>query len=247
MSHDEEISNKSGNRPFDEVLGVYASRRKVLVGSLTLAAGSFLSGGSAMAAKGGKKGPNGPVGRLRDGLCNFTPVPVAEGSGPVPNIAEEYDYQVLIPWGTSINGGPSYEGDPLTRPTAQEQANQVGIGHDGMWFFPKNRRSNDRGILAINHEFGGNRHVLPAHLLDEVERGGQTVSLPKDLEATRRSQHAHGVSVVEIARKKSGWQLLSGSPYNRRIHVNTEVEFSGPVAGSDLIDSPWPMMGTVNN
>lgn len=247
MSHDEEISNKSSNRPFNEVLGVYASRRKVLMGSLTLAAGSFLSGGSALAALGGNKQSADASDPFSNGLCNFTPVPVASGTGPVPQIAEEYEYQVLIPWGTAINGGASYDGDPRTRPTAQEQASQIGIGHDGMCFFPYGRYRSDRGVLAINHEFGGNRHVLPPHSIVEVDRAGQSVDLPVDLEATRLSQHAHGVSVVEISRNRGRWWLVNNSPFSRRIHVNTEVEFSGPVAGTELIDSGLPTLGTVNN
>jgi hypothetical protein len=118
-------------------------------------------------------------------LINFTPVSAVNGTGPVPTISEDYQYDVLIPWGTSIQpGGPEYNGDPTTRPTAAEQAQQVGIGHDGMWLFPIGD-SNDRGMLAINHEFGTNPHVL----------GKRT---PESLEDVRLSQHAHGVSVVEI-------------------------------------------------
>ena len=67
---------------------------------------------------------------------------------------------MLIPWGDPLEpGGPKYEGDPSTRPTAAEQAKMIGIGHDGMAFFPMKhgkfgRGGNDHGMLAINHEFG---------------------------------------------------------------------------------------------
>ena len=78
----------------------------------------------------------------------------------MPAISADYDFSVLIPWGTSLtNNLPDYEGDPGARPLSDEQAQQIGIGHDGMWFFPLGRGSS-RGLLAINHEFGTNSTVL---------------------------------------------------------------------------------------
>ncbi|HBX71357.1 MAG TPA: phosphatase, partial [Halieaceae bacterium] len=132
MEHDEGISNPSNNRPFEDVLNEYASRRQLLRGGLTLAAGSFLAGPlSATAAV------SAPGRKIGSRLIDFQPVTLAEGNGPVPAISPDYDYQVLIPWGTSLtNNVTDYSGDPLVRPTAEEQAQQVGIGHDGMWFFP---------------------------------------------------------------------------------------------------------------
>lgn len=235
MDHDEGSSNPSSNRTFQDVLTGYASRRQVMKGGLTLAAGTFFGSSLAMAAKGGKPGPNGPTGQNRkNGLINFRPVPVAEGTGPMPSISADYQYEVLIPWGTSLdNAVADYLGDPDTRPSAAQQAQQVGIGHDGMWFFPF-RGSNTRGLLAINHEFGGNGTVLGK-------------AAPESVADVNTSQHAHGISVVEIRKQNGSWKLVKGSEYNRRVHVNTPVTFSGPVAGSDLIASDSVPMGTVNN
>lgn len=235
MSHDEDISNNSKNRPFQDVLNVFTSRRSVMRGGLTLAAGSFFGSSLVFGAAGGNKGPNHPVGNPKTGLINFAPVAVADGSGPIPTISADYQFQVLIPWGESLkNGVSSYDGDPNSRPTAAQQAQQVGIGHDGMWFFPF-RGSNTRGLLAINHEFGRNSHVLGKNL-------------PESLEETRVSQHAHGVSVVEIRKTPSNeWVHVKDSEYNRRIHANTPVKFSGPVAGHGLIAPEMNAMGTLNN
>lgn len=232
--NDDGISNDSKNRTFQSVLEVFSSRREVVKGGLTLAAGTFFAS-SALAAKGGKKGPNAPTGQNRqNGLINFTPVPVAEGSGPVPSISEDYQYQVVIPWGEALKSGiPSYEGE-TDRSALAYQEQQVGIGHDGMWFFPF-RRSNSRGLLAINHEFGGNGHVLGK-------------SLPTSIDDVRISQHAHGISVLELRRDDSGrWHLVKDSIYNRRVHGNTEVGFSGPVVGSEFIAGDSTPMGTLNN
>lgn len=236
MSHDDMISNKSDNRLFDEVLQANLERRKVLKGGLALAAGSFFIGpGSAI---GGFRSSNGSTDLNRkNSLLSFTPVPLADGGGPWPSISEDYEYDVLIPWGEPLEpGGPEYQYPP----SAKDQAQQIGIGHDGMWFFPIRhkkfgRGGNRHGLLVVNHEFGRNRHVLGK-------------STPESLEEVRASQHAHGVSVVEIKKRKGKWKTVK-SDKARRIHVNTPVAFSGPVAGHDLLKTPNGNvpLGTVNN
>lgn len=247
MIHDDGCSNRSANRPFEDVLKASMSRRNVLVRGAALSATGFLAalagnkalvqGAAAvtqssegMAAQG-----SGTAIAQNAGLIGFSPLPAANTVGPMPNISSDYQYSVLIPWGTSIQpGGPEYTGNPNTRPTSAQQAQQIGIGHDGMWFFPIGK-SNDHGMLAINHEFGSNSHILgkPA---------------PTSLEDVRLSQHAHGVSVVEIKKNNGKWQTVS-SKNARRIHVNTPVSFSGPAANSALLKTSAgnAPLGTVNN
>ena len=276
MAHDDKPSNTSANRTFEDVLAKYRTRREVMVGGGTLATTAFfapsLSSADVLGIGGGRPG-NGDANA--EELVGFRPVPLdrsndtpEQQNGQEPRISPDYEYEVLIPWGTSIQpGGPEYTGDPTTRPTAEEQANQIGIGHDGMWFFPEpvavdprdrfgflggtfddasdnngwtiagvaQRGSNTKGMLAINHEFGRNSHVFGK-------------SAPETLEDVRVSQHAHGVSCVAIQNINGTWQRVA-SPNNRRIHVNTPVTFSGPVANSDLIKTPAgnEPLGTVNN
>lgn len=237
--HDHRSSNKSGNRSFEDVLRVRLSRRNVLVRGTALSATGFLAAlaghklfeADAATAQGGR----GKVFAQRRGsnLINFNVLPASQATGPVPSISSDYRFDVLIPWGTPLQpGGPEYNGDPNTRPTAAQQAEQIGIGHDGMWFFAM---GNDRGILAINHEFGRNSHVLGK-------------DSPESLEDVRLSQHAHGVAVIELRKINGKWQLV-GSDKNRRIHVNTPVSFSGPAANSNLLRTPAgnAPQGTVNN
>ena len=96
------------------------------------------------------------------------------------------------------------------------QAKRFGYNNDAVEFFGFDGAS-DNGMLCINHEFGGNDHVLgkPA---------------PETLEDVRLSQHAHGVSVVEIKKVWGKWRQVNSSNA-RRIHVNTPVAFSGPANG----------------
>ena len=248
MSHDNEVNNKSGNTPFESVLNKALSRRSVMKGSLAAAITSFMSPMALSAVS--KKHFNGDYlnadnsGKAND-LINFDAVAVSDGNGAMPAISADYEYQALIPWGTPLKKGITpYNGEPGRRPSADEQADMVGIGHDGMWFIPEKARgrlSNKSGLLCINHEFGRNSHVLGK-------------DAPESIEDVRLSQHAHGVSVVSIENKlNKGWDVVN-SRFNRRIHVNTPVAFSGPVidsaAGRELLDlnaRPDDAKGTVNN
>lgn len=234
MNHDDIPSNNSNNRPFYEVLQANASRRKVLQGSLAVAATSFFASPSAVLAS-DRRGSASKSSRRP--LIGFRPVPVAQGTGPWPTISPDYEFDVLIPWGEPLEpGGPAYQYPP----NAADQALQIGIGHDGMYFFPNlhgkfSRGGNRRGMLAINHEFGTTPHVLGK-------------AAPESLQDVRVMQHAHGVSVVAIEQVGSKWQTRR-SKNARRIHVNTPVKFSGPVAGHRLLQTPNGNvpLGTVNN
>ena len=233
--------NNSGNRSFENVFQKYASRREVLAGSMAVAATTFFVTNNAVADDDDsywwKKR------RKRRKLIDFAPVPnsVGEEDNREPTISDDYQFDVIIPWGTPLEPGsaPEYAGDPNTRPSAKEACRQIGIGHDGMWFFA-DRWNRNRGMLAINHEFGTNPHVLGK-------------SSPESLEDVRLSQAVHGVSIVALERRRRGhkmgnWEVVS-SRNSRRITVNTPMEFSGPAADSELLQNPNGNvpLGTVNN
>ncbi|NJL37724.1 MAG: PhoX family phosphatase [Leptolyngbyaceae cyanobacterium RM2_2_4] len=249
MIHDNGSSNRSGNRSFEDVLHARMSRRNVLARGAALSATGFLAalGGNKLFAQDATaataqassntvaQNAGTAIAQRNSSLINFSFVRAADGAGPTPSISADYQYDVLIPWGTPIQpGGPAYNGEPNRRPTAAQQAQQIGIGHDGMWLFPIGD-GNDHGMLAINHEFGINPHVLGK-------------AAPESLEDVRLSQHAHGVSVVEVRKVNGRWQNVR-SNNARRIHVNTPVTFSGPAANSRLLRTAAgnPTLGTVNN
>ena len=241
-------SNTSGNRPFASVLEANLSRRKVMAGSLTAAAGAFLAPAAQASWGWGWKRDRDrwPRGELVD----FTPVAIDDViDTTMPTISDDYEYQVLFPWGTPIEpyATEEYAGDPYTRPTSAQASLQAGLGHDGMWFFPmdqrqwiafghRHHRRNDVGMLCINHEYGINPHVLGK-------------SMPESLEDVRLSQNIHGVSVIKVRNsRRRGWRVVS-SPNSRRITANTPVAFSGPAASSELLQNPNGniALGTINN
>ncbi len=247
--HDSNVVNKSGNRPFEDIFRASLSRRNVLKRSAVLSATGFLGAfvGESLLSK-AATAMGHPPGTLvaqatGGGLMNFAPLSIAQATSrdgetklAEPSISSDYQYDVLIPWGTSLQpGGAEYTGNPSYRPTAAQQANQVGIGHDGMWFFAKNEASSTEGMLCVNHEFGRTPHVTGK-------------DAPESLEDVRLSQHAHGMSVVAIKKVGGKWERIA-SKHARRIHLNTPVDFSGPVASSGLLRNMAnnPTQGTVNN
>lgn len=243
-------SNRSGNRPFKDVLSTNLSRRQVAQGTLAGAAGVFLAP-AALGWNGGESRERRQRWRNRNSLVDFETVSIeaATVDQTMPTISADYEYQVLIPWGTPLEPGltEAYEGDPGTRPTSEQAAKQIGIGHDGMWFFPMDQKfgvrygphymmNSKKGMLCINHEFGTNPHVLGK-------------DMPESLEDVRVSQHVHGVSVVAISKDRRGKWRVRRSKNSRRIHVNTPVCFTGPAADSEQLQNPNGNvpLGTVNN
>ena len=220
------IANPNPRNTFEDVVARRYSRRAVLAGSLATAA-TFLAAGPAGAL------PRASHGRARPGriLIDFEAIPLHFGDQPA--ISPDYDFSILIPWGSPIDSsGPAFSWPPSS---SADQEAQIGIGHDGMWFFAENG-SNDSGWLCINHEFGRTSHVLGK-------------STPETLEDVRIMQAAHGNSVVKIGRSGNGtWEVVDDGA-NRRITVNTPVTFSGPAAGSPLLENPAgnDPAGTLNN
>ncbi|MEL7538109.1 MAG: PhoX family phosphatase [Pseudomonadota bacterium] len=262
-SSEDVSANPTDNTSFEEIAKSRLSRRTVMQGSLAVAAAGYLAPKPGHAA-----GDNAFANWFRrrprrSSLLDFRPLTTEDAvaaGGRTVTISPDFEYDVLIPWGTPIDpnsGIAEYTGDPNTRPTAAEQEQMIGIGHDGMWLFPINlpvvlriearlrrelpswlRRiflSSRAGVLCINHEFGNNTHVTGK-------------PSPESLEDVRLSQHAHGVSVVAVAQRRGKWDLVANRT-NRRITVNTEVEFSGPVAHSHLLQNAAgnTFAGTVNN
>ena len=225
LPHDEGISNNSNNESFEQVLSAYVSRRTVLVGGIATAALMFAGGSVASAKSVAPTKRTGLLEAARRPKMAFTSIPLQ--AGPMPTIAPEYKYDVVIPWRTKLDGS----GEFAYGLTSEQQAQSIGIGHDGMWYFG----DNNKGVLAINHEYGTTPHLI-----------GKTV--PTSLEEVRISQHAHGVAVVAIAKGKTGWQVKKDKR-NRRVHVNTPVEFSGPAANSALLVNAAgnEPQGTLNN
>ncbi|QKV68166.1 PhoX family phosphatase [Streptomyces harbinensis] len=231
---DEVSSNPSANRPFHEVAAARFSRRSVLASGAVAAAAGFLTGSTGTAhATAATASPPEPTGRRP--TLGFTPVPTSDADRIT--LPEGYRAQVIIPWGTPIRpGGPAWRKDAAN--SAAEQAQQVGMNHDGMHFFPlgKGAERNRRGLLVLNHEYIDQQLLFPD--------GDAEMTREKVAKATA----AHGVSIVELVHTdRHGWQVAD-SPRARRVTADTPVTFSGPVGPRHpALRAADPPRGTINN
>jgi len=152
----------------------------------------------------------------------------------VPN---GYDAQLLIAWGDPVTpGAPAW--DHSATQGAEAQSQQFGMHTDGMHYFPfleSGTPSSNHGLLCANNEYT-HESILYPDGLDELSGGlaGSAATIDK----VPKSQAAHGVSIIEIRRNRTGeWQVVQNSAFARRITGNTRMKLSGPVAGHELVQT----------
>lgn len=252
---DEPQISYTDNRTFASVLDARLARRTVLKSTAGAAALGFMSlglagclGGSSSSRRhyGAGEGESGP-------LVTFKAVPTSESDEIV--VPEGYSYQIILPWGTPINGSmPAFD----VSNTGEEQGMQVGSHHDGMHFFPIEGEepfegSSDEGLLVMNHEYVEPRFMHLDHIGQELGSGAVIMKGEvRDRDQALKEINAHGVSVVHIRKRSDNrWELVQ-SDYNRRITGRTPMELAGPVRGSDLVRTRYSpegiaTRGTLNN
>ena len=160
-------------------------------------------------------------------LLGFTGVPISLADKL--SIPPEYVAQIIYKWGeptgVMVNGAaamPAFKLDASN--SATDQALQAGMHHDGMHFFPLDA-AGKRALLVMNHEY-----------TDETLLHTDGVKV-WTAEKVRKSQHAMGVSVIEVVKTTAGWQQILPSAYARRIHGNTAMRLSGPAQGDKLMQT----------
>lgn len=223
QSNDLSTDQPRPNDTFQDVLGRRIARRSFLKGALLtvpllVATPAALCRGLAEAAQGGNSLGFKPI-----SLDNQDRVLVADG----------YDAQVLIRWGDRIfNSSPAF--DPFNQ-SKVAQEHQFGYNCDFVAYLPLPGLSNNpqQALLWVNHEYTNEVIMFPGYdsfnpTQDQVDTGIA----------------AHGASIVEIRSKGlTGWKVVTASSYNRRITGETEIEITGPAAGSDLMKVSYDQTG----
>jgi secreted PhoX family phosphatase len=205
---------------FDGVVERAISRRGFLGGVLAFGSGAaamgtgLLKGTTAMAQ---------PASRFP-----FTPI-AAQTDGTV-HVPEGYTWQTLVRWGDPLFSDAEGAYDPKAGVPVNFADRVMGENTDGMELF----NVDGREILVVNSEYTNNKTNLP-HRED---------GLSGSLDDVRILQHLQGVTVMEVAQGDDGWNVVVDSPYNRRIHHNTPMTFSGPAAGHDLLKTAADPTGT---
>jgi len=251
---DEGVSNTSSNEHFQDIVDTRLSRRNFLTGGLATAAAVSLGGVEALlnavptAAQEIEEAEDTDVGREgrlgRRPMLGFESVAVSSADEVV--VPKGYTADVLIAWGDPVSNGPAFKQDASN--TAEEQARQWGMHNDGMVYFPIVR--SQRGLIVQNNEYTDDGLLFP----DGVNNW--------TAEKTKKSLNAHGVSIIEVAkrtgfhfdlgRRRGKWDVVRPSRFARRITGMTPIDIGGPAAGDPRLttsDDPTGtrVLGTLNN
>ena len=223
------VLNHSTNPYYGDIVDRRLSRRSALGGAAKAAAGAWVAGllGStairnAAAAAGGSSLSFTELQRVYD---------------QTHHVAPGYRAEVLLKWGDPLFAdSPTFD---YAAPTAEQQAKAFGYNCDFIGFvpLPQGGASNERGLLCVNHEYVTPQAMFPGMTEDDA-------SAKMTEEQVRVEMAAVGHSIVEVEKVDGRWRYVVGSPFNRRIHVGTEMRISGPAAGHDLLKTKADPTGT---
>ena len=235
-----EVSNQTSNSAFSEVMDARISRRSLFkIGGIGAAVGIASLFPSSLFASEAKADV---ISAAKNGGVTFKSVPYSTLDTVV--VPEGYRAVAFYKWGDPVGipgNTPAFKKDGSN--SAEEQAVQAGMNHDGMAYFPlgEGDERSRHGLLAMNHEYVDNGLLFP----DGVENWSADKVL--------KSQNAMGISVVEVMKDSNGdWEVVSPSQYARRITPHTPMTVSGPAKGHDLFKtaadpSGSKILGTMQN
>jgi secreted PhoX family phosphatase len=257
MHNDDLETNSSSNPHINDIIGERSAdlkRRGLLKGGLGMASLSFMGAGSALTGCGSSDGPatvaplQVPAVPARPTALNFSAVAKSTADSVV--VPQGFTARVLYRVGDPLAAGvASYRNDGTDDPATYDK--RVGDNHDGMSYFGLSSTNgwdpngSTRGLLCVNHEYLN---------INFLHASGQTIvsgarTVPGEV---LREIYGHGVGIAEVARDAGGvWSINQASTLNRRVHAGTEMEISGPAAGSFMVTRFSPngtrTRGTVNN
>lgn len=213
---------------FEEVLSRRVARRSFLKKSL-IAAPALVAAPTLLTRKAKAQSP-----------LSFKTVALSTEDRVI--VPEGYTAKAFLRWGDPLFvDAPEF--DPLNL-TAESQRRQFGYNCDFVAYFPLplgGVGSSNHGLLAVNHEFTNPELMFAGYDVDKVTRNQADVELA-----------AHGVSIVEIERSKSGWSYNKRSSFNRRFTGETRYRLTGPAVGHPLVSTSYNpggdfVFGTLNN
>ncbi|MCL1066053.1 PhoX family phosphatase [Shewanella olleyana] len=245
--------NKSNNTPFNEVLDKHLSRRNFVKSGLGLSAMTAFSGFGIAGCSSDSDSNNDstPVDdtpttpdtpNVSQATLGFESIPGSKTDAVT--VAAGYSAYVLAPWGEPLNDkANAFKEDGSN--TAEDQANSMGMHHDGMHFFPLTQAGDD-GLLCVNHEYIDQTALHPMGPTVDAD-GNRTV-----LDEIRKEINAHGVSVVRIKLNNGMWETVKNDDHNRRFTGATVMDIAGPLAYSSYLETRYSpdgsqARGTLNN
>ncbi|WP_445116588.1 PhoX family protein [Acinetobacter sp. WZC-1] len=252
---DQELDNNtSDNIHFRDILEQRITRRSLIT--------KTASGAAALAMVSGLTGCNDD--NSVNNTAPITPVdpakrpetltfsPVAKNRDDIVTVPEGYQADILYALGDPMNAAYS-DWDDNNIPSGPSFQFRSGDCHDGMSFFGLNQdtlrysaQASDRGLLVMNHEYINQTFLHP--------QGATFVDDHRPEDEVIREVNAHGVSIIELKKDPATQkvEVVKNSPFNRRITASTEMDFTGIVAGSELLQTKYSpaarkTRGTHNN
>ncbi|MFM2343681.1 MAG: hypothetical protein RLZZ210_289 [Pseudomonadota bacterium] len=183
-------------------------------------------------------------------LLNFDSIPT-DTSDEI-SLPKGFNYSVVCAWGDGLF--PHSPKFAYGENTSDAQALQIGENHDGMSFFPlvgtkqilkQDKNTKHSGILAINHEYNNYEYLFSMNSNStNTKFKGKNYLEDWTAEKVKKAQMSLGVSIVGIEyntniktkqnsnNNQHTWQVNVNSPYNKRYHLLTDMQFTGLAAGS---------------
>lgn len=175
------------------------------------------------------------------GALGFTYQPIAKPLPQRPNehllIPKGYQATRLISWGDQLDSGRPLH-FPIRR--AEDQLKAFGYNNDFLAFHlleSDERGRSIRGLLSVNHEYTNPSLMTPNARSDEA--------LDLSAEEIKVDMAAVGHTVLELSRSSGEWQVVWGSPFQRRLSaLGPEMLISGPAAGHRRMKTSADPSGT---
>jgi secreted PhoX family phosphatase len=232
------VPNTSENEYFRDVASRALSRRSVLAGLGGVAVSATVAPGLLTPAA-ATPVPAGPLSAARGRRSPLVFEPIEPVAADVDALVtpKGFEWDPIIRWGDPIlEDAPVFD---VRRQGPRKQAGQFGYNCDYLNIIETNA-AGTRALLVANHEYTNEDIMFPPDMDPETR--------------VRTAWAAHGMSVVELRRRRRGrqWSYVKGAKLNRRITVNTEFRMDGPAAGSWMLRTAADptgrrVRGTLNN
>ena len=226
------VPNRTDNPTFRSIADTVLNRRKALglagAGTAALTLGPALLGGMPAAAaapatldvEGQPAGVASVGARPPGGLLRFSAIAPVPADLDAVTVPEGYSWAPIIRWGDPIL--PCGEAFDANAQTPESQALQFGYNNDYLDIIVNGAKGLG-ALLVANHEYV-NPDIMFPPTVDAVTR-------------KKIAMAAHGMSVVNLTRKKYGtqWAYDPAGRKNRRFTAMTPFALTGPAAGSELL------------
>ena len=204
--------NTSSNGYFRDIVNAKLSRRAVL--------GASAAGALAIAVTSAPSPTARSAAAATAGSLAFTAIDPIHHEVDEFIVPDGYSWHPIVRW-----GDPLFPDSPKFDPENQSpeaQRRQFGYNNDFLSIQVDDSDSN-RALLFSNQEYTNDAIMYP----EDMDGADQRAI----------SREAHGLTVAELVRtdEKSTWTVDVNGQKNRRFLIDTEYEFTGPAAGSDLL------------